>query len=63
MPAFAPGTYNTATGNLYAQADEPELRGPSEPVRTGGSAPPATVDTALNLQFSHLADVDPDQLN
>ena len=55
--------YDAATGHLYAKADvtESELRSPSEPVRGGESAPPAAVDIALNLQFSHPADVDADQ--
>ena len=52
-----------AAGHLYAKADATEsvLRGSSEPVRSGESAPPAAVDIALNLQFSHPADVDADQ--
>jgi hypothetical protein len=55
--------YDAATGHNYAQANvtESELRGPSELLRTGESAPPAAVGTALNLQFSHPADVDADQ--
>ena len=55
--------YDAATGHPYAQADvtEPELRSPSEPLRTGESVPPAAVGTALNLQFSHPADVAADQ--
>ena len=55
--------YDAATGHLYTNADatESELLGSPEPLRAGESAPSAAVDTALNLQFSHLADVDADQ--
>lgn len=53
--------YDAATGHLYAKTDatESELLGPSEPLLTGNTAPPAAVDTALNLQFSHSAEDQP----
>lgn len=48
--------FDAATGHHYAKSDatEPKFLGTSEPVHARESAPPAAVDTTLNLQFSHL---------